>query len=110
MVRRLLPLILVALTGCALTPSAVIQPKVVKVEVPVAEPVYCETPPLPYPSLPVAGLSGGSKPADTMRAYVATVIILKGMVRQRDDVISGCAPPSSEAPTRSVNAPTLSGR
>jgi hypothetical protein len=61
------------------------------VETPVMEAVYCAPPALAYPHLPIAGLSSSSKPADTIRAYAASITILKGVVRERDEVIAGCA-------------------
>ena len=62
-------------------------------KVPVATPVYCQVAKLNQPALPIAALHPDSAPADTVRAYAATVAILKGAVRQRDLVIEGCAPP-----------------
>ena len=93
MVRCLLPLVLAPLAGCALAPSTMPPARPVAVDVPVAEPVYCAPPPLPNPPLPIAGLTANSRPADTIRVYAATVTVLKGVVRERDAVIAGCAPP-----------------
>jgi hypothetical protein len=39
----------------------------------------------------VAELRRGTTPTDTMRPCAATVVILKGAVRERDEVIAGCA-------------------
>jgi hypothetical protein len=98
MVRRLLPLILVLAAGCAFSPPFSAPAVPVEVKVPVYRPVYCQAPPRVVPELPIAALSPTTDPADTMRAYVATVIVLKGMVRERDALIAGCAePPSAPA-------------
>ena len=106
MVRRLLPLVLAPLAGCALTPSAMPPARPVTVDVPVAEAVYCNPPPPNYPVLPITSLTPASRPADTMRAYVATVTVLKGVVRERDAVIAGCAGPgSSEDAARIETSP-----
>ena len=100
MVKRLLPLSLVLLAGCAFSPPFGSAPAVpMEVEVPVYEPVYCQAPQTAPPALPIATLTPASAPADTMRAYVATVIVLKGLVHERDALIAGCAePPASAAP------------
>jgi hypothetical protein len=99
MVKRLLPLILVLLAGCAFSPPFLSAPAVpMKVEVPVFEPVYCQAPQTAPPALPIASLTPATAPADTMRAYVATVIVLKGLVHERDTLIAGCAEPASSAP------------
>jgi len=104
MVKRLLPLLLVPLAGCALAPSAMPPARPVTVDVPVAEPVYCAPPRLHYPKLPLAGLTANSPPADTIRAYAATVVVLKGVVRERDAVIAGCtAPAQGQAAASSGN-------
>lgn len=96
MVKRLLPLSLVLLAGCAFSPPFFSAPAVpVEVEVPVIEPVYCQPPPSRRPALPIAALTAASAPADTLRAYAATVILLKGLVRERDALIAGCAEPAS---------------
>jgi hypothetical protein len=97
LVRRLLPLIPVALAGCALTPPGFQPARPVTVETPVVEAVYCAPPALTYPRLPIAGLSIGSKPADTIRAFAASITILKGVVRERDELIAGCAQASHGA-------------
>jgi hypothetical protein len=108
MVKCLLPLILIAVTGCASAPplSALVRP--FEVQVPVAIPVYCKPPVLARPGLPIAGLSSASSAAETIRSYAATVMILKGAVQERDAVIAGCAAPPAEKvaatgePTRST--------
>ena len=97
MVRRLLPLILVPLAGCAFAPPTFAPATPVVVKTPVLHPVYCAAPPPQYPRLPISQLSGNSAPADTLRAYVASIIILKGVVRERDSVIAGCVDPARAA-------------
>ncbi|MGH7914268.1 MAG: hypothetical protein ACREPW_06425, partial [Candidatus Binataceae bacterium] len=61
------------------------------VQVPVLHETPCPAPALADPALPIAGLKPGSPPADTMRAYAAAVVLLKGAVRERDAVLAGCA-------------------
>jgi hypothetical protein len=91
----ILPLLLMAsIGGCAAEPQPILTP--VEVKVPVATPVYCKVTKLDRPELPIAALNANSAPPDTMRAYAATVAILKGAVRDRDLVIEGCAPPASD--------------
>ncbi len=82
-----------ALAGCAAAHQDSIATPVT-VEIPVATPVYCSPPPMDKPALALAALSANSTPADTIRAYAATVAILKGAVTERDDVIAGCAKPA----------------
>lgn len=95
MVTRLLPLTLTLLAGCAFSPPFFGAPgPPVEVQVPVAAPVYCAPPSDPPPALPIAALTAASAPADTIRAYAATVIVLKGLVRERDARIAGCAQPA----------------
>ncbi|MGH8014320.1 MAG: hypothetical protein ACREQ4_17665 [Candidatus Binataceae bacterium] len=65
------------------------------VRVPVFTPVYCEVKQPPPPALPLAKLRADSAPADTMRAYVASVILLKGALEQSDTLLSGCAEPKA---------------
>jgi hypothetical protein len=96
MVRRFLPLSLILLAGCALSPPGIVAPATpVEVSVPVYEPVYCPAPPLANPRLPIAGLTPQSPPADTLRAYAASIVLLKAAVRQLDDVLEGCAEPAA---------------
>ncbi|MGH7906266.1 MAG: hypothetical protein ACREP6_06530 [Candidatus Binataceae bacterium] len=83
------------LAGCAAGPSA--PPRLVEVKAPIPTPVYCAVPALVKPALPIAGLTPVSAPADTIRAYAATVVILKGAVEDRDQVIAGCAAPVAKA-------------
>ncbi len=84
---------LCALAGCGARELAPSVP--VRVEVPVAAPVYCSVPAMEKPALPLAALGNVSSPADTIRAYAESVAILKGAVVQRDLVLAGCAPPQA---------------
>jgi hypothetical protein len=86
--------------GCASTVSPPILAPI-EVKVPVATPVYCEVGKVDRPALPLAALKADSAPADTIRAYAATVVILKGAVLERDSVIAGCVAPASSAPSTS---------
>jgi len=79
------------LGGCASTPPTIMTP--VEVKVPIATPVYCQVAKLDRPTLPIAALKADSAPADTIRAYAATVALLKGAVVERDAAIAGCAAP-----------------
>jgi len=110
MVRRLLPPILGLLAACASAPPSVPPAEPVAVQMPIYAPVYCEPPALIHPALPIAALTAQSAAADTMRAYAATVEILKGAVDDRDAVIAGCASPAGNAPQAPVpggSAPTV---
>ncbi len=82
-----------AIAGCASaasrTPAPMARPMMV--EVPVLHETPCPVPALDDPALPVAALKPGSAPGDTMRAYAASIVILKGAVRQRDALLAGCA-------------------
>ncbi len=80
-----------AIAGCTVgaPPAPVVRP--LMVQVPVLHETPCPVPSLTHPALPLAGLKPGSSPADTMRAYAAAVMILKGAVRERDAVLAGCA-------------------
>jgi len=101
MLRRLLPLFPRLLAGCALSPPFFTATTPLEVKVPVYEPVYCTPPTHANPALPIAGLSATSAPADTLRAYAATVVVLKATVRELDSLIAGCAEPAgavNEAP------------
>lgn len=95
--------------GCAAgPPSAIFTPIEVKAPVPI--PVYCKVGKLAKPELPIAVLKGDSAPADTIRAYAATVAILKGAIRERDLAIEGCAAPSDQGQTpRPRSAPPAAG-
>jgi hypothetical protein len=90
------------ITGCAAVPQNIAAP--VTVEVPVPTPVYCPTPRLEHPALPLAALKPDSPPAETIRAYAASVAVLEGAVLERDDIIAGCVAPVSSG--GSVEAPT----
>jgi hypothetical protein len=98
MVRRLLPLFPLLLAGCALSPPFFSPAIPLEVKVPVYEPVYCTPPAVANPTLPIAGLTAASAPADTIRAYAATVVVLKATVRELDSLIEGCEEPAG-APT-----------
>lgn len=101
MVNRLAFAVAIALltAGCASTASPILTP--IAVQVPVGTPIYCSVGKLDKPVLPLAALKADSAPADTIRAYAATVAILKGAVQERDSVIAGCAAPASSPPTSS---------
>lgn len=82
--------------GCAVQPpSPAFTP--IEVKVPIATPVYCQVAKPAKPELPITALRPDSAPADTIRAYAATVAILKGAVRERDEELAGCAPPESQS-------------
>jgi hypothetical protein len=83
-----------SIAGCAGGQQPILTP--IEVKVPVATPVYCRVAQLARPVLPIAELKMDSAPPDTIRAYAATVAILKGAVRERDLVIAGCAPPPDQ--------------
>jgi hypothetical protein len=65
------------------------------VKIPVPAPIYCPVPELNRPALPVATLTGESPPADTMRAYAESIVILKGAVAQRDEILAACRRPGA---------------
>ena len=88
--------LLIVLNGCANAPPQSIATPI-EVKVPVATPIYCPVAKLDKPALPIAELKADSTPADTVRAYAATVAILKGAVEQRDSVLAGCAAPATAA-------------
>ena len=106
MVKCVLPLSLMLLTGCAVAPPNPSEPSPVMVKVPVYEPIYCATPKLERPVLPVGALRPDSLPADTMKAYAATVAILKGAVDERDEVIAGCEKPGGGGTNDAAAAPS----
>ena len=102
-VKTLLTIAIISMTaisGCATQSQPILTP--VSVEVPIATPVYCEASTLEKPALPIAALTPDSPPADTIRAYAATVALLKGAVEERDLVIAGCAAPVGNAQTPST--------
>jgi hypothetical protein len=84
MVKCVLPLLLVLLTGCASAPplEPLVMPQIVKV--PVAQPIYCPAPKITRPARPVAELRRGTAPADTMGqmsfAFFSVVLALLGIV------------------------------
>ncbi len=88
------------LTGCAPSANAVAMPA--EVRLPIATPpAPCITRLPAHPALPIAALDDNSAPADTVRAYAATVAILKGAVGARDALLGGCiapAPPAEREP------------
>jgi len=84
---------MMAATGCAAAPPA---PRAIEVRIPVPVEVPCQVPVIPRPALPIAELNSGSTPADTVRAYAATVAILKGAVEERDEALSGCESSTEE--------------
>ena len=88
-----------AIAGCAAgAPAAPPPPPPLMVQVPVLHQTPCPAPTLARPALPLAGLKAGLPPADTIRAYAAAVVILKGAVRERDAVLAGCARADCAAP------------
>jgi hypothetical protein len=98
-VRTLVMMLVItaAISGCASEqPPAILTP--IEVKVPVATPVYCQVAKLDKPELPISVLKTDSAADDTIRAYAATVAILKGAVRQRDLALEGCAAPASDQP------------
>jgi len=98
MVKRFLPLSLVLLAGCALSPPPFAPATPIEIKVPVFQPVYCTMPQLANPLLPISALTASSPPADTLRAYAASVVLLKGAVRDLDSIIEGCSEPSPPPP------------
>jgi hypothetical protein len=89
-----------AIAGCA--PEVALPPRPVMVKVPVPVPVYCPIPKLQNPGLPIASLNPDSAPSDTMRAYAASVVILKAAVGERDHLLDGCRHPSATQPSNTV--------
>jgi hypothetical protein len=105
MVRRLLPLLPLLVTGCASAPPVIRATTPVEVKIPVYYPVYCSASLPERPKLPIGALSARSEPAETIKAYAASVVILKGAVSQRDAIIEGCAQPPI-SPDNTTNAAT----
>ena len=104
MVRRFLPLSLVLLSGCAFSPPLFSPATPTEVQVPVYQPVYCTPPTLANPQLPVSALTAASLPADTIRAYAASVVLLKGAIRELNSIIQGCEEPAAtSAPSGIAN-------
>jgi hypothetical protein len=110
-VRTLIALVVLgaSICGCATEqPQPILAP--VEVKVPVATPVYCQVAKLDRPELPISALKADSAPDDTIRAYAATVAVLKGAVRERDLAIEGCAAPAGgQAATPLSQAAASSG-
>lgn len=102
MVKRLLPFYPLLLAGCALSPPFFSPATPLEVKVPVYEPVYCTPPAVANPALPIAALSAVSAPADTIRAYAASVVVLKATVRELKSLIEGCEEPAG--PTARASA------
>jgi len=90
--RPALWLLAALLSGCA-TPISQTLLRPVMVKVPVPEKIYCPVAPIAKPALPIAALKPDSSAADTVRAYGATVAILKGALSQRDQLLAACAKP-----------------
>jgi len=110
MVRCVLPLILVLTTGCAIAPPPISPGVPITVKVPIQVPVYCEPPRLARPALPIAALKPSSPPADTLRAYAATVVLLKGAVEERDAVLAGCMKPATTVANTMAAAPKANSK
>lgn len=77
-------LVALILSGCAAEPQVVYQ----KVLYPVPAPCIDGIP--DDPALPVGKLQPDSPPADTVKAYVESVEILKDAVTERDHLLAGC--------------------
>ncbi|HZO81154.1 MAG TPA: hypothetical protein VFB33_05620 [Candidatus Binataceae bacterium] len=88
-----------AMAGCAAGAAAPLPAAPVRVEVPLLRQVPCPLPRLAHPTLPLGALTAGSPPADTIRAYAASVAILKGAVREREALLAGCARAAATAST-----------
>jgi hypothetical protein len=97
----------ILMTGCAAAPQNIATP--VTVEVPVPTPVYCPAPHLEHPALALAALKPDSAPAETIRAYAASVAVLEGAVVERDDIIAGCIAPAPGGGGGAVEAPASEG-
>jgi hypothetical protein len=115
-VRKIIAVLLMpaALGGCAAAPAQPILTPI-EVKVPIATPVYCQVEKVDKPKLPIAALKADSAPADTIRAYAATVAILKGAVQQRDLLLAGCGAPApavtaSGAATGAISGSSNEGR
>ncbi len=81
-----------ALIGCARASAPIVQP--MDVRVPIPTPIYCSITIPPHPALPIAKLTDSSAPADTARAYAASVVMLKAAVIEREQLLTACAPPT----------------
>lgn len=89
-------------SGCA---ASMPPPEVVTANVPVEVPVYCNVPQLARPQLPIGSLTDASSAADCVRAYAASVALLKAAVVERDSILAGCAAPASAATLPRVESP-----
>ena len=89
-------------SGCAASMPP--PPEVVTANVPVEVPVYCNVPQLARPQLPIGSLTDASSAADCVRAYAASVALLKAAVVERDSILAGCAAPASAATSGSPDA------
>ncbi|HEY6394796.1 MAG TPA: hypothetical protein VIX12_05210, partial [Candidatus Binataceae bacterium] len=101
------PLVLAAmlsLGGCAAGSKTAAPPTV---DIPIASPIYCKVPALTKPAMPIAALKPDSPPADTVRSYAASIVILKAAVDERDALLAGCAGP--DATTGAMPADNSSG-
>ncbi|MFZ1886433.1 MAG: hypothetical protein WAU33_00270 [Candidatus Binataceae bacterium] len=83
-----------AIGGCARAATPIAVP--MKVSVPIPEPVYCAAAAPPRPALQIASLNPDSAPADTIRAYAASVVVLKAAVAERDELLRACAAPQAQ--------------
>lgn len=101
MVKCVLPLTLVLVTGCASAPPIDLVARTVTVKVPMYQSVYCDPPALENPELPVGALRPGTPPAETMRAFAGSIVILKGAVHERDEIIKGCERPAPRSGEKS---------
>ena len=95
MVKCVLPLTLVLVASCAAAPPIDVVARTITVKVPMYQSVYCNPPELENPELPVSALRPGTTPAATMRAFAGSIVILKGAVRERDEIIKGCEKPAA---------------
>jgi hypothetical protein len=91
--KILLPALLLSACAHIANPLA---PRAVMVNVPIATPIYCDVPAMQPPALAIASLTADSPPADTIRDYAATVDVLKAAVRERDEILKGCAGPEQK--------------
>ncbi len=95
MVRRLLPLCLVLGAGCASAPPIVVG-RPVEVRVPIYEPAYCAATTPARPILPISGLKPDSSPAAEVKAYAASIALLKAAVLEREDLLAACVKPAAK--------------
>src|SRR5438445_1352550 len=86
----------IALAACETQIDDQVPPPPQQVEIPIAQPVYCDAPKMSRPGLPIGSLTESSSPAETIRAYAASIALLKGAVSQRDEIIAGCSRPEKD--------------